>query len=64
MAFGSEMQHGAGHILDHQPAHQDTVAQVALHEVVASIALQVGQIFQDASAGECIKVDNELVTIS
>ncbi len=63
MAFGREVQHCAGPVLGQQGIDQGAVAQVALHEVVAGIALQAGQVLQVAGVGEFVEVDHGLVTL-
>lgn len=61
MAFGGEVQHGAGVVLGQQGIHQGAVAQVALHEHMARIALQAGQVFQVAGVGEFVEVEDGFV---
>ena len=39
MAFGSKVDHGAGLVLGQQSADQGGVANVAVHQLVACIAL-------------------------
>jgi len=63
MTFSREVQHGAGAVLGQQGIDQGAVAQVALHEVVARVALQAGEVFQIACVGEFVEVDHGLVRL-
>ena len=58
MALGGEVDDRAGPVLGQQPGHQRTVADVALHEHMACIALQAGQVFQVARVGEFVEIDD------
>ena len=61
MAFGGKVHDGARAVFGQQAGHQGAVANVALHENVARIALQAGQIGQIARVGELVKVEHRLV---
>jgi hypothetical protein len=61
VAFGGKVQHRAGAVFGQQAVHQRAVAQVAVHEGVALIPLQAGQVFQVAGVGELVEVDHRLI---
>ncbi len=61
MAFSREVQHGTGTVLSQQGIHQRAVAQVALHEEVARVALQAGEVLQVAGVSEFVEVDDRFV---
>ena len=61
MAFGGKVDDGARAAFGQQAGHQGAVANVALYENVARIALQAGQIGQIARVGELVKVEHRLV---
>lgn len=42
---------------------QGAIAQVALHEDVARVALQAGKVFQVAGVGEFIEVEDRLIRL-
>ena len=61
MALGGEVEHRARLVLRQQLRHQRAVADVALHEDMARVALQRGQVFQVAGVGQLVEVDDGLV---
>src|SRR5574343_299223 len=61
MAFGGKVDDGAGLVLGQQARNQGAVADVALHEDMAGVALQAGQVVQVARVGKLVEVDNRLV---
>ena len=63
MAFGRKVEHRARTVLRQQPIDQGPVADVALHEVVAGVALQAGQVLAVAGVGELVQVDDRLVRL-
>ncbi|EKD98666.1 MAG: hypothetical protein ACD_23C00318G0001, partial [uncultured bacterium] len=63
MRLGGKVDHGARLVLCQQASHQGGVANVALHEHVARIALQAGQVVQVASVGELVEVEHRLVAV-
>ena len=63
MRLGRKIDHGAGLVLGQQAGHQRGVADVALHEDVAGVALHAGQVVQIACVGEFVEVDHGLVAV-
>ena len=60
MRFGREVDDGTGLVLCQQAFEQGGVANVALHEDVARIALQAGQVVQVACVGEFVEIKHRL----
>ena len=60
MAFGGEVNHGARPVLREQAVEQRAVADVALHEHMARIAIECTQALAVAGVGECVEVDERL----
>ena len=63
MRFGREVDDGTGLVLCQQAFEQGGVANVALHEYVAGVALHAGQVVQIACVGEFVEVDHGLVGV-
>lgn len=63
MAFGGKVQHGTGAVLGQQGIHHHAVAQVALHEHMARIALQASEVLDVASVGELVEVEDRLIRL-
>lgn len=63
MAFGGKVDDRAWSVLGQQARHQGAVANVALHEQVARIALQPRQRFQVARVGQLVEVDDALLRV-
>ena len=61
MAFGREIEHGARAVLLQQPGQQGAVADIPLHEHMARVALEAGEIVQVAGVGQLVEIDNGLV---
>ena len=63
MRFGREVDDGTGLVLGQQAFEQGGVANVALHEDVAGVALHAIEVVQVASVGELVEVDHGLVAV-
>jgi len=63
VALGGKVQHGTRAVLIQQAVHQGAVAEVALHEDMTQVAVQSGEVFQVASVGEFVEVENWLFTL-
>ena len=63
MRFGREVDDGTGLVLCQQAFEQGGVANVALHEDVAGVALHAIEVVQVASVGELVEVDHGLVAV-
>jgi len=61
VAFGREVDHGAGLVLGQEAFDQSAVADVALHKHVPWVALNRGQGLQITRIGELVQVDHDLV---
>jgi hypothetical protein len=59
--FGGKIDDGAGLVLGKQAADEVKVADVALDEGVARIALQAGEVLEVAGVGQRVEVDDRLV---
>ena len=62
MAFGREVDHRTRPMLGQQAVDQGAVADVALHQLVACVALQAGQSFGVARVGQFVEVHDRLIT--
>jgi hypothetical protein len=60
MRLGGKVDYGARLVLRQQAGYQGGVANVALHEDVARIALQAGQVVQVACVGEFVEIKHRL----
>ena len=63
MRLGCKVDHGTRLVLGQQGYHQCVVANVALGEGMAAVALQAGQVFQVARVGELVEVDDRLTRL-
>ncbi len=61
MAFCGEVDHRARLVLGQQAADQGGIADVALHQLMTSIALQAGQSLGVTRVGELVEVDDGLI---
>ena len=61
MAFGCKIDHGPRAVLGQRTADQSGIANVALHQLVARIALQTGQCFGVAGIGQFVQVHNGFI---
>lgn len=61
VGLGGEVEQGARLVARQQAGHQVGIADVAVHEQVARIAGQRGQVVQVAGVGELVEVDDRLV---
>ena len=60
MRFGRKVDDGTRLVLRQQAIDQGAVTDVALHEDMARVALQAGQVVQVAGIGELVEVDDAL----
>ena len=63
MAFGGKVDHTVKIVGGKQAAHQRPVADVALHEHMAGIALHAFQVFQVSGVGELIQVYKQYILV-
>jgi hypothetical protein len=52
-----------GRCVRQQPVDQRAVADVAMHEDVARIAVERGEVFAIARVGQCVEIDDRLITL-
>ena len=62
--FGGKIDDGARLVLGEQPGDEIEVADVALDEEVARVAVQGGEVLEVAGVGERVKVDDRLVGLA
>ncbi|CFW50799.1 Uncharacterised protein [Bordetella pertussis] len=61
MRFGGEIDDGAGPVFAQQPAHQRRVGDVAMHQQMARVIAQCGQVGRVAGVGQQVQVDHRLI---
>jgi len=64
VALGGEVDDGARLLFGEQFADQGAVADVALDEDVALVAVQAGEVLQVAGVGEFVEIEDRLVVLS
>ena len=63
MAFGGEVDHRARLVLREQAVEQRAVGDVAVHEHVARVAVELSQALAVAGVGERIEVEHRLAAL-
>lgn len=61
VALGREVDHGPRAVLIQHAIHQGAIAEVALHEDMTQVALQAGEVFQVASVGKFVDIDDRFI---
>jgi len=63
MRFGGKMQHRPGPVFGEQAGQQFAIADIAVHEPVAGIAVQSGQILTVAGISQRVEIEHRLVAL-
>ncbi len=61
VALGREVQHRAHFVLGQKARHQGGIADIAVHEHMACVALQARPVLEVAGIGQLVEVDDGLV---
>ncbi|MOA30968.1 hypothetical protein D3C78_1520960 [compost metagenome] len=59
--FRREVDHGPRPVLSQQTIHQRPVADIAMHEGMARVPFQAGEILQVAGVGQLVEADHRFV---